>query len=65
MKKIILFCLFGLLLTAGCANMSNREQRVVSGVAVGGTVAGLPGAAIGALTGYFVHMVKSKDNNSN
>jgi hypothetical protein len=46
----------------GCANMNNKEQRAVSGAAVGGTIGGLPGAGIGALTGYFVHLLKENDD---
>ena len=39
---------------SGCANMSNPEQRMVSGAAIGGTIAGPIGAGIGLGTGYIV-----------
>jgi len=55
--KIILVTFLALLLT-GCANMSNREQRVVSGAAIGGTLGCWPGAAIGAVGGLIVDVVK-------
>jgi hypothetical protein len=35
-----------------CANMNNQEQRMVSGAAIGGTLAGPIGAGIGAGFGY-------------
>ena len=44
--KIILICTLLLTMTA-CSNMSNRNQRMVSGAAIGTGV----GAAAGAVTG--------------
>jgi hypothetical protein len=35
-----------------CANMNNEQQRMVSGAAIGGTLAGPIGAGIGAGFGY-------------
>jgi hypothetical protein len=63
------FVALTLLAAAGCANMSNTEQRVVSGAAIGaatgasiGVVAGglgigtgaLIGAGVGAAAGFIV-----------
>lgn len=45
---IIMFLLLGLV--AGCAGMSSREQRVLSGGAIGAGA----GAAVGAVTGHSV-----------
>jgi hypothetical protein len=45
----------------GCANMNNKEQRAVSGAAVGGTIAGPIGAGAGALVGCFIHILKEDD----
>ncbi len=45
---IIVFLLLGLI--AGCAGMSSREQRVLSGGAIGAGA----GAAVGAVTGHSV-----------
>jgi hypothetical protein len=42
----------GLLL--GCSGLGEREQRTVSGMAIGGTLACWPGAALGAGIGYLV-----------
>jgi hypothetical protein len=39
---------------AGCANMNDAEQRMVSGAAIGGAVAGPIGAGVGAGVGYVV-----------
>ncbi|MBP2313594.1 YMGG-like glycine zipper-containing protein [Azospirillum soli] len=47
MLKKITVILFGALVLAGCSNLNHREQRTLSGGAIG--AAG--GAAIGALTG--------------
>lgn len=44
----------------GCANMTNREQRVVSSIAVGGTIAGPVGAGIGAGIGLLIDVIKEK-----
>lgn len=46
--------LAGLLLLVGCTNLGARDQRVVSGAAIGGAIACWPGAAIGAGVGYLV-----------
>ncbi|MHB9072358.1 MAG: glycine zipper family protein [Desulfobaccales bacterium] len=47
MRRTIIVMLVALLATAGCANLSTTEQRVLSGGAIG---AG-SGAVIGALAG--------------
>jgi len=53
--------LFALMISiSGCANMTNPEQRAVSGAAIGGTFGGPIGAGIGALTGYIVSDVKDE-----
>lgn len=44
MKKIIAICLI-VLVTAGCSNMSNTEQRTLSGASIG-AAAGAVGTAI-------------------
>jgi uncharacterized lipoprotein NlpE involved in copper resistance len=44
-----------LLTLTGCANLSNSEQRMVSGAAIGGTLAGPIGAGLGAGVGYIIH----------
>lgn len=41
-------------LLAGCANLDNKEQRMVSGAAIGGTLACWPGALVGTGIGYLV-----------
>lgn len=40
------------LMLSGCAGMNRSEQRMVSGAAMGGVVAGPLGAAVGAGAGY-------------
>lgn len=57
MKKLILL---SFLIITGCAGLDTAEQRMVSGVAIGGTIGGPVGAGVGALTGYIVHSVKDK-----
>jgi hypothetical protein len=52
--KIVLCLLVGFGL-AGCANMNDAEQRMVSGAAIGGVVAGPIGAGVGAGVGYVVN----------
>jgi osmotically inducible lipoprotein OsmB len=48
MKRLcVLLLILALVATTGCANMSARQQRVLSGGAIG--AAG--GAAVGAITG--------------
>ncbi len=47
MLKNLTMIVFGALVLAGCSNLSQREQRTLSGGAIG--AAG--GATIGALTG--------------
>jgi hypothetical protein len=42
------------LVLSGCTGLDEREQRVVSGTAIGGTLACWPGAALGAGIGYLV-----------
>jgi hypothetical protein len=37
---------------SGCSGLDEREQKTVSGAAIGGTLACWPGAAIGAGIGY-------------
>lgn len=44
----------GMILLSGCAGMSDTKQRVVSGAAIGGTLACWPGAAVGAGIGWIV-----------
>jgi hypothetical protein len=39
---------------AGCSGLDAREQKTVSGAAIGGTLACWPGAALGAGIGYLV-----------
>jgi uncharacterized membrane protein len=60
MKKILVLVMVGAMLLAGCSGMSNTQQRVLSGGAIGagsgaliGWAAGSPaaGAAIGAGAG--------------
>lgn len=46
-KATIAVAAFACLLVAGCENMSNQQQRALSG----GTIGAAGGAAIGALTG--------------
>jgi hypothetical protein len=54
MKLFIFSLLTMVIMLSGCANMSNPEQRMVSGAAIGGTIAGPIGAGIGLGTGYIV-----------
>ena len=72
MKRIMASLLMVALLgTAGCSNMSNTEQRTLSGGAIGaaggtvvGAIAGCPwcgaaiGGAVGAGAGYAYDQVK-------
>lgn len=44
----------------GCANMTQTDQRVVSGAAIGGVVGGPIGAGVGAGVGYAVDRIKTK-----
>jgi hypothetical protein len=55
MYKFSIGFLIAFTLTA-CANMNNQEQRMVSGAAIGGTLAGPIGAGIGAGFGYLASM---------
>lgn len=50
----ILAVLSVLFFLSGCANMTNTEQRMVSGSAIGGTIAGPVGAGLGAGIGWLV-----------
>jgi hypothetical protein len=47
MKTIAVALAAGLLVLSGCANMSNTEQRILSG----GVIGAATGAAVGAVTG--------------
>lgn len=72
-RKLILFCtLAGTIAAAGCSNMSQTEQRTLSGGAMG-TAAGVAvgaitgdwawaagGAAIGAASGYVYDQYEKK-----
>ncbi len=76
MKRIIsvVLALFALISLSACSNMSNTDQRVLSGTGIGaaaGTVGALivqgnpiiglvGGAAVGAVTGYMVDKQGSK-----
>ncbi|MGH6893014.1 MAG: hypothetical protein ACREEP_12210 [Dongiaceae bacterium] len=42
--------LIGVLALAGCANMSNTEQRMLSGGAIGAAAGAATGAIVGGLT---------------
>lgn len=46
---------------AGCANLNNTQQRMVSGAAIGGTLGGPIGAGIGAGIGYIVEKTSKND----
>lgn len=49
MRRILAFTLgLVLLVTVGCANMSSREQRALSGGAIGAAGGALLGAIVGA-----------------
>lgn len=60
-KLTILLASTTLLFLSGCANMSQGEQRMWSGAAIGGTVAGPVGAAVGAGTGYVVSKLEKDE----
>ncbi len=45
----LLIAVLGLI---GCSGLDEREQRTVSGAAIGGAIACWPGAALGAGIGY-------------
>jgi osmotically inducible lipoprotein OsmB len=76
-RKLILACgLTGTLVLAGCAGMSETEQRTLSGGAIG-TAAGVAvgaitgewawaagGAAIGAASGYLYDQQKKKEQHA-
>ncbi len=51
------FLLFSLLFLSGCANLTDKEQRIVSGAAIGGFL-GPPGVLVGGLTGLVIHSVQ-------
>lgn len=38
----------------GCSGLDTRDQKVVSGMAIGGTLACWPGSIVGAGIGYIV-----------
>lgn len=46
----------------GCAGLNDREQREVSGAAIGGMVAGPVGAALGVLVGFLVDLGHDDEN---
>lgn len=46
--------LVALLYLTGCAGLDERDQKIVSGMAIGGTLACWPGAIIGAGVGYII-----------
>jgi len=48
------------LAVVGCANLDKSEQRMVSGAAIGGVIAGPIGAAAGAGIGYAVDKSESR-----
>jgi osmotically inducible lipoprotein OsmB len=48
MRKTVMLILAAALLFSGCANMSNTEQRVLSGGAMGAAGGALIGAAAGS-----------------
>lgn len=50
-KLLITMCIVTL---TGCTGMNDTQQRMVSGAAVGGTLAGLPGAMIGSGIGWMI-----------
>lgn len=56
---LLALAVLGLMLT-GCAGLSDREQREVSGAAIGGVVAGPLGAGLGALIGLLVDASSEK-----
>ncbi|MCG6941701.1 MAG: hypothetical protein LJE69_10680 [Thiohalocapsa sp.] len=58
----LLSALLPALLLVGCAGMNNSEQRMVSGAAMGGVVAGPIGAAVGAGAGYIYDRTKSAND---
>ena len=43
---------------AGCAALSQGQQRVVSGAAMGGALGCFPGAVLGGATGAILNAVK-------
>lgn len=57
----ILIVIFIALLTSGCANLNDTQQRMVSGAAIGGTLGGPIGAGIGAGIGYIVEKTSEND----
>jgi hypothetical protein len=57
----VLILLMLVLAAAGCTGLDAREQRVVSGTAIGGTLACWPGAALGAGIGYLIGYEEQKD----
>lgn len=50
---------FGII--SGCANMSNTEQRMWSGAAIGGTLGGPIGAGVGVASGYVVSKLENDE----
>jgi hypothetical protein len=60
MTRHLLTSLIVSLLVTGCANLSQTDQRVVSGAAVGGVFGGPIGGGVGAGVGYVVDRYESK-----
>ncbi|HEX9882515.1 MAG TPA: hypothetical protein VGA79_00990 [Desulfobaccales bacterium] len=48
MKRLLIAALVMVLVVSGCANMSNTEQRVLSGGAIGAAGGAIIGAAAGS-----------------
>ena len=75
MKKIAIAFICSASLVSGCANMSNTEQRTLSGAGIGAAVGGIGtalfhgnpvwgmigGAAVGAASGYVYDSYKKKE----
>lgn len=60
MIKIVNILVLSLFIS-GCTGLNDTEQRMVSGAAIGGTLAGLPGAAIGSGIGWLVDVGDRKN----
>lgn len=61
------------LILAGCAGMSDQQQRMATGAAIGGVAAGavtgkwgwgLAGAAVGAGTGYLIESQRQRERDA-
>jgi osmotically inducible lipoprotein OsmB len=71
-RKFILFLATAVLLT-GCAGMTDQEQRMATGAAIGGAAVGVAtgswgwaalGAAAGAGTGYLVEAQRERERDA-